>query len=202
MVIRATRRSSRLQVKGVPSFLSYFKTLSIGPPLRIEPATSRSAVKRSTDWANPARPITIKFKIRKESSKPQTNYHYCLRFSYPAPYWLISRNATTCHKYFWCWNCKGLPCNEKVSTIGTYRFHELKLLSFLDTPIRRGIISSGTRSFLTVTETLAGTLGGLKKHLTASIGTVELRILIRGCLQSDTDQYNTTADRWRNSHLL
>ena len=122
--------------------------------------------------------------------------------SYLAPYWLISRNTITFHKYFWCWNCKGLPCNEKVSTIGTYRFHELKLLSFLDTPIRRGIISSGTRSFLTVTETLAGTLGGLKKHLTASIGTVELRILIRGCLQSDTDQYNTTADRWRNSHLL
>ena len=39
--------------KGVPSFLSYFKTLSIGPAPGIEPATSRSAVKRSTDWANP-----------------------------------------------------------------------------------------------------------------------------------------------------
>ena len=36
--------------KGVPSFLSDFKTLRIG----IEPATSPSAVKRSTDWANPA----------------------------------------------------------------------------------------------------------------------------------------------------
>ena len=36
-----------------PSFLSYFKTLSIGPVLGIEPATSRSVVKRSTDWANP-----------------------------------------------------------------------------------------------------------------------------------------------------
>ena len=35
--------------KGVPSFLSYFKTLSIGPALRIEPATSRSAVTPSTD---------------------------------------------------------------------------------------------------------------------------------------------------------
>ena len=35
--------------KGVPSFLSYFKTLSIGPAPGIEPATSRSAVKRSTD---------------------------------------------------------------------------------------------------------------------------------------------------------
>ena len=39
---------------GVPLFLSYFKTLSIGPAPGIEPATSRSAVKRSTDWANPA----------------------------------------------------------------------------------------------------------------------------------------------------
>ena len=37
------------RAKGVPSFLSYFKTLSIGPPPGIEPATSRSTVKRSTD---------------------------------------------------------------------------------------------------------------------------------------------------------
>ena len=35
--------------KGVPSFLSYFKTLSIGTAPGNEPATSRSAVKRSTD---------------------------------------------------------------------------------------------------------------------------------------------------------
>ena len=27
-------------------------------------------------------PITIKFRIRKQTSKPQTNYHCCLRFSY------------------------------------------------------------------------------------------------------------------------
>ena len=40
--------------KGVPSFPSYFKTVSIGPTPGIEPATSRSAVKRSTDWANVA----------------------------------------------------------------------------------------------------------------------------------------------------
>ena len=40
--------------KKVPSFLSHFKTLSNGPAPGIEPATSRSAVKRSTDWANPA----------------------------------------------------------------------------------------------------------------------------------------------------
>ena len=35
-----------------PSFLSYFKILSIGPAPSIEPATSRSAVKCSTDRAN------------------------------------------------------------------------------------------------------------------------------------------------------
>ena len=40
--------------KGVPSFLGYFKTLSIGPAPGIEPATSRSAVTRSTHWANTA----------------------------------------------------------------------------------------------------------------------------------------------------
>ena len=37
------------RAKGVPSFLSYFKTLSIGPAPGIEPATSRSAFKSSTD---------------------------------------------------------------------------------------------------------------------------------------------------------
>ena len=42
------------RAKELPSFLSYFKTLSFGPALGIEPAISRSAVKRSTDWANPA----------------------------------------------------------------------------------------------------------------------------------------------------
>ena len=35
-------------------FSVIFKTLSIGLAPRIEPATSRSAVKRSTNWANPA----------------------------------------------------------------------------------------------------------------------------------------------------
>ena len=42
------------RAKVVPSFLSYFKTLSIGPTPGIEPATSCSAVKHSTDWPNPA----------------------------------------------------------------------------------------------------------------------------------------------------
>ena len=52
VVIRATRRTNRSQGKG-STFLSQFKTLSIGPATGIEPVTSRSAVKRSTDWANP-----------------------------------------------------------------------------------------------------------------------------------------------------
>ena len=54
VVIRATRRSRCCSAKEVPSFLSHFKTLSIGPAPGIEPTTSRSAVKRSTDWVNPA----------------------------------------------------------------------------------------------------------------------------------------------------
>ena len=46
--------SEPCRAKIVPSFLSYFKTLSIGPTPGIEPVTFPSAVKRSTDWANPA----------------------------------------------------------------------------------------------------------------------------------------------------
>ena len=41
------------RAKEVPSFLSYFKTQSIGPAPGIEPATFLSAVERSTDLANP-----------------------------------------------------------------------------------------------------------------------------------------------------
>ena len=37
------------KAKGVPSFLSYFKTLCIDPAPRMELATSRSAIERSTD---------------------------------------------------------------------------------------------------------------------------------------------------------
>ena len=41
-------------VKAVPAFLSYFKTLSIGSAPGIKPVASRSVVKCSTDWNNPA----------------------------------------------------------------------------------------------------------------------------------------------------
>ena len=42
------------RAKAVPSFLSHFKTLSVGPIPGIEPVTRRSAVKRSNNGANPA----------------------------------------------------------------------------------------------------------------------------------------------------
>ena len=46
VVVLATRRSRAIcSAKGVPTFPSYFKTLSIGPVPGIEPATSRSAVR-------------------------------------------------------------------------------------------------------------------------------------------------------------
>ena len=45
-------------------------------------------------------PITIKFRTREQTSKQQTNYRCCLRFSYLVPYWLISRKTITFHKYF------------------------------------------------------------------------------------------------------
>ena len=41
------------------------------------------------------------------------------------------------------------------ATIGIYGFHELKLRPFLNTPIRPGIIHSGTKLSL-LTETLTG----------------------------------------------
>ena len=47
-------------------------------------------------------PITVKFRTREQTAKPQTNYLCCLRFSYLAPYWLISRNTITFRKNFWC----------------------------------------------------------------------------------------------------
>ena len=47
-------------------------------------------------------PITIMLRTREQTSKPQTNYGCCLRFSYLMPYWLFPCNTITFHKYFWC----------------------------------------------------------------------------------------------------
>ena len=56
MAIWATQRSSLFAVQraGKPSFLSYFKTMSIGAAPWMQSTTSCSAVKCSNDWANPA----------------------------------------------------------------------------------------------------------------------------------------------------
>ena len=54
VVIWATRRSCRLRGKDSAFISHLFKILSIGPTPGIKPATSRSAVKRSIDLANPA----------------------------------------------------------------------------------------------------------------------------------------------------
>ena len=49
MIIRATRRSGRFWAKAIHLFLTFFKKLSIGRAPGNEPATSRSAGKRSTE---------------------------------------------------------------------------------------------------------------------------------------------------------
>ena len=69
-------------------------------------------------------PITIKFRIHKQTSKPQTNYRCCLRFSYLVPYWLISRNTIAFHKYFWC--------------SGFCEFHNTFLFSIINSPFYWG----------------------------------------------------------------
>ena len=57
-LIQATQTFISLQGKG-STFIIIFKTLSIGSAPRIEPTTSRSAVKRSSDWAKKNPPITF-----------------------------------------------------------------------------------------------------------------------------------------------
>ena len=49
-----------------------------------------------------------------------------------------------------------------INAIGTYGFHELKLQPFLNTPIRPGIIRSGTK-LTSLTETLTDTLVELRR---------------------------------------
>ena len=45
--------------------------------------------------------ITIMFRTSEQTSKPQTNYHCCLQFSFLMPYWLFPRHTITFYKYFW-----------------------------------------------------------------------------------------------------
>ena len=46
-------------------------------------------------------PITIKFRTHEQTSKPQTNYRCCLRFSSLLAN--FSQHNNKFHKYFWCW---------------------------------------------------------------------------------------------------
>ena len=74
------------RTKAVLSFLNYFKTLSIGPDLVIEPATFRFAVKRSTDGATGCSPETLYcFMIKKKG------FHLWLSL---LPSRFLSRQAT------------------------------------------------------------------------------------------------------------
>ena len=66
---------------------------NISPHTRVP--MSPSPCPRSTFIHSP-----IKFRICKQNSKPQTYYRCCLRSSYLARYWLMSRNTITFHKCF------------------------------------------------------------------------------------------------------
>ena len=91
---------------------------------------------------------------------------------------------------------EGACMNGLRSTLGISGFHKLKLRPFLNTLIRPQTcdlrpsnIHSGLSLF---TETLTGTVVELRRPFTqdftlaTSTGTVELRFLKRGCLQSDS----------------
>ena len=67
-------------------------------------------------------PITIKFRTREQTSKPQTNYRCCLQFCYHAPYWLISRNTITFHKYFCCSRLCEFHSKNPLTIIHLYIF--------------------------------------------------------------------------------
>ena len=80
-------------------------------------------------------PITIKFRTCEQTSKPQTNYRCCLWFSYLAPYWLISRNTITFHKYFWCSRfCEFHSKNLHFQNSNSIRNAEIHFSKFSWTP--------------------------------------------------------------------
>ena len=68
------------RAKAVPSFLSYFKTLNIVPTPGIKPATSSSAVKRSTYWANRQYAVA-QLHLTEDFRLLLHNVFECIRFS-------------------------------------------------------------------------------------------------------------------------
>ena len=63
-------------------------------------------------------PITIMFRTRKQTSKPQTNYRCCLRFSFLMPYWLFPHNTVTFYKYFCCSRFCEFHSGVKLEKVG------------------------------------------------------------------------------------
>ena len=87
------------RAKGVRSFLSCFKTLSIGPVPGIEPVTSRSAVKRSTDLANPI-PRQIIFYIQAPCEQGNFLSSWSSRRT-GGSVWIASNLWNRCKANFW-----------------------------------------------------------------------------------------------------
>ena len=104
--------------KAVPPFLSHFKSLSVGPIPGIEVATSRSAVKHSTGWANPA---VVK------TTRPSYHYYWYLcsvpvhlNSWTPTKKWeevwrvidvcLQTQNASSVTTSSWSLNCGEIAC--------------------------------------------------------------------------------------------
>ena len=63
---------------------------------------------------------------REQTSKPQTNYRCCLRFSFLMPYWLFPHNTLTFYKYFWCsrfceFHSKGRTIRKLMGGLAEYK---------------------------------------------------------------------------------
>ena len=56
------------------------------------------------------RPITAKIKTCKQATKPRTNSHSCLQFTFLMPDWLFSCTMITFQKYFWCSRFSRFDC--------------------------------------------------------------------------------------------
>ena len=70
---------SRLQGKGSTFISQLFKTLSSGPAPGIKPATSRSAVKSSTDWATKHSTASYQHTLIQEGLETLLQLTYALR---------------------------------------------------------------------------------------------------------------------------
>ena len=72
-------------------------------------------------------PITIMFRTHKQTSKPQTNYCCCLRFSFLMPYWLFSHNTITFYEYFWCSRFCKFHCKTWKGWPNLFKFQSMSI---------------------------------------------------------------------------